>query len=231
MEAFRQGIRDGLPIGAGYFAVAFSLGIIANSAGMNALTGFISSFLTRASAGEYGVYTLIASGAAFLEIFALSCVANLRYLLMGAALTQKFDNNLPLWKRIVCSLCITDEIFGISIAYPGNINVKYPVAATLVAGFLWGLGTASGIFAGSVLPANIVTALSVALYGMFIAVIIPPSKRDKAVALSVFASFIISTIFTRWQFTAQISSGIRIVILTVAISAVAAIIKPVKDED
>ena len=231
MEAFRQGIRDGLPIGAGYFAVAFSLGIIANSAGMNALTGFISSFLTRASAGEYGVYTLIASGAAFIEIFALSCVANLRYLLMGAALTQKFDNNLPLWKRIVCSLCITDEIFGISIAYPGNINVKYPVAATLVAGLLWGLGTASGIFAGSVLPANIVTALSVALYGMFIAVIIPPSKRDKAVALSVFASFIISTIFTRWQFTAQISSGIRIVILTVAISAVAAIIKPVKDED
>ena len=231
MEAFRQGIRDGLPIGAGYFAVAFSLGIIANSAGMNALTGFISSFLTRASAGEYGVYTLIASGAAFLEIFALSCVANLRYLLMGAALTQKFDNNLPLWKRIVCSLCITDEIFGISIAYPGNINVKYPVAATLVAGFLWGLGTASGIFAGNVLPANMVTALSVALYGMFIAVIIPPSKRDKAVALSVFVSFIISTIFTRWQFTAQISSGTRIVILTIAISAAAAIIMPVKDED
>lgn len=231
MDAFRQGIRDGLPIGAGYFAVAFSLGIIANSAGMSPITGFISSFLTRASAGEYGVYSLIASGAAFMEIFALSCAANLRYLLMGAALTQKFDNNLPLWKRIICSLCITDEIFGISIAYPGNINVKYPVAATLVAGFLWGLGTASGIFAGNVLPANMVTALSVALYGMFIAVIIPPSKRDKAVALSVFASFIISTIFTRWQFTAQISSGTRIVILTIAISAAAAIIMPVKDED
>ena len=105
------------------------------------------------------------------------------------------------------------------------------MAATLVAGFLWGLGTASGIFAGNVLPANMVTALSVALYGMFIAVIIPPSKRDKAVALSVFASFIISTIFAKWQFTAQISSGTRIVILTIAISAAAAIIMPVKDED
>lgn len=221
---------DGVPIGVGYYAVAFSLGIIASNAGLNAATGFISSLFTRASAGEYGVYSLVAAGTTFMEVVAVCCIANLRYLLMGAALSQKFAPDTPLWRRIVCSCCITDEIFGISIAYPGHLPMAYPLGATLTAATMWACGTASGIIAGNVLPDLVVSALGVALYGMFLAIIIPPCRKDRSLALIVLSSFIISSLFSRLPFLSGISSGVRIVILTVIIAAVAAIIKPVDDE-
>lgn len=221
---------DGVPIGVGYYAVAFSLGIIASNAGLNAATGFISSLFTRASAGEYGVYSLVAAGTTFMEVVAVCCIANLRYLLMGAALSQKFAPDTPLWRRIVCSCCITDEIFGISIAYPGHLPMAYPLGATLTAATMWACGTASGIIAGNVLPDLVVSALGVALYGMFLAIIIPPCRKDRSLALIVLSSFIISSLFSRLPFLSGISSGVRIVILTVIIAAAAAIIKPVDDE-
>jgi len=231
MKPFIKGLRDGLPIGAGYFAVAFSLGIIAKNAGLSAPMGFISSFLTRASAGEYGAYTLIAAGATFIELFAVCVIANLRYLLMGAALTQKFDSGMPLWKRIVTACCITDEIFGISIAYPGKLPMSYPVGATLSAATLWACGTACGIIAGNILPVNIVEALSVALYGMFIAIIVPPGKHDRAVGIAVLASFAISWLCSVLPGISGIGSGVKIFILTVLVASAAAIIKPIPDDD
>ena len=221
---------DGLPIGIGYYAVAFSLGIIASNAGLKPATGFVSSLFTRASAGEYGVYSLIAAGTTFIEVIAVCCIANLRYLLMGAALTQKFAPEMPLWKRIVCSCCITDEVFGISIAYPGHLPMAYPLGATLTAATMWAAGTASGIIAGNVLPELVVSALGVALYGMFLAIIIPPCRKDRSLALVVLSSFVISSLFARLPFLSGISSGVRIVILTIIIAAAAAIIKPVDDE-
>lgn len=227
---FKKGVFDGIPIGIGYFAVAFSLGIVARNAGLGPSTGFLSSLFTRASAGEYGVYSLIAAGTTFAEVIAVCCIANLRYLLMGAALSQKFSPEMPLWKRIICSCCITDEIFGISIAYPGNLPVKYPLGATLVAGTMWASGTACGIIAGNILPPSIVTALGVALYGMFIAIIIPPCRKDRALAVIVLSSFVISTLFAKLPFCAGMSSGVRIVVLTILIAAAAAILKPVRDE-
>ena len=119
-------MRDGFPIGMGYFAVSFSLGIIAAKAGLTAWMGFVGSFLTRASAGEYGVYSLIAIGASYVEVVAMCLVTNLRYLLMSTALTQKFASNVSLLKRILVACCVTDEIFGISIAYPGNLPPARP---------------------------------------------------------------------------------------------------------
>lgn len=229
--AFRKGLLDGLPIGVGYYAVAFSLGIIASNAGIGPGTGFMSSLLTRASAGEYGVYSLIAAGTTMLEVIAVCCIANLRYLLMGAALSQKFAPDMPMWKRIVCSCCITDEIFGISIAYPGHLPMSYPLGATMVAATLWAAGTASGIIAGNILPPAIVSALGVALYGMFLAIIIPPCRKDGALGIIVLSSFIISTLCSKLPFCSGLSAGIRIVILTIVIAAAAAIIKPVGDEE
>ena len=228
---FRKGILDGMPIGLGYYAVAFSLGIVARNAGLGPGAGFLSSFLTRASAGEYGVYSIIAAGTTFLEVIAVCCIANMRYLLMGAALSQKFSSDMPLWKRIVCSCCITDEIFGISIAYPGSLPVSYPLGATLVAATMWAAGTASGIIAGNILPDIVVAALGVALYGMFIAIIIPPCRKDRALGLIVLASFIISTLCSKMSFTSGMSAGVRIVILTIVIAAAAALLKPVSDEE
>ena len=228
VSEFKKGMLDGLPIGLGYFAVAFSLGIVARSAGLTPALGFLSSLFTRASAGEYGGYSLMAAGASMVELMAVCSIANLRYLLMGAALSQKFAPDLPLWKRIVCSCCITDEIFGISISHPGNLPVRYPLGATATAGVMWATGTALGIIAGNILPELVVTALGVALYGMFIAIIIPPCRRDKALAVAVLASFIIGTLCSR--LCASISPGVRIFILTIIISAAAAIIKPVEDD-
>ena len=120
--AFRKGLRDGFPIAMGYFAVAFSLGFMAKKCGLTPLQGFIGSFFTRASAGEYGVYTLVMQNAGYISVFAMSLVTNLRYLLMSTALTQKFSPETSLLKRILTGCCVTDEIFGISIAYKGYLN-------------------------------------------------------------------------------------------------------------
>lgn len=228
---FICGMRDGFPIGLGYYAVAFSIGIVASKAGLTWWMGAISSFFTRASAGEYGVYSLIAVNAALAEIVGLSLVANMRYLLMTAALTQKFAPGLSLLKRMMVSLCVTDEIFGISIAYPGFLAPSYTFGAMIVSTLMWSAGCASGIVAGDVLPFNIVSALSVALYGMFIAIIIPPSRKDRSILAVVVCSFLMSAFCAFVPLLSEVNSGTKTIVLTVLISALAAIVRPVKMED
>ncbi len=226
-----RGMIDGIPIGMGYFAVSFSLGIIAGRAGIGAIAGFIGSWLTRASAGEYGVYSLVAVGAAYMEVVGITLIANLRYMLMSTALTQKFAEGTSLFKRIIAACCITDEVFGISIAYPGSLPVSYPIGATLVSATAWASGTAIGIMAAgaSFIPQNIIASLSVALYGMFIAIIIPPAKADRAVLWAVTASFLLSGAFAFAPYISEWSSGTRTIVLTILISAVAAALKPIND--
>lgn len=224
-------MRDGVPIGLGYYAVAFSIGIVASKAGLTWWMGAISSFLTRASAGEYGVYSLVAVNAALMEVIGLSLVANMRYLLMTAALTQKFRPGTSLLKRIMVALCVTDEVFGISIAYPGYLAPSYTFGAMLVSTTMWSAGCASGIVAGDVLPTNIVSALSVALYGMFIAIIMPPAKKDKAVLAAVACSFVLSGLCTVMPVLKEMNSGTKTIVLTILISAVAAMVRPIKTEE
>lgn len=230
-KPFIYGMRDGVPIGLGYYAVAFSIGIVASKAGLTWWMGAISSFLTRASAGEYGVYSLVAVNAALMEVIGLSLVANMRYLLMTAALTQKFRPGTSLLKRIMVALCVTDEVFGISIAYPGYLAPSYTFGAMLVSTTMWSAGCASGIVAGDVLPTNIVSALSVALYGMFIAIIMPPAKKDKAVLAAVVCSFVLSGLCTIMPVLKEMNSGTKTIVLTILISAVAAMIRPIKTEE
>ena len=193
--------------------------------------GALSSWLTRASAGEYGVYTLAAVGATYAEVIGLSLVANMRYLLMSTALTQKFRPGTPLWNRLLVAFCVTDEVFGISIAYPGDLEPSYTWGAMLMSTTLWSAGTASGIIAGDVLPTNIVAALSVALYGMFLAIIMPPARRDRAVLWAVVASFALSGLCTILPWLSAMSSGTRTIVLTIVISAIAAWLKPVRETD
>ena len=221
------GLRDGLPIGAGYFAVAFSIGIVASQAGLSVAQGFLSSLLTRASAGEYGSYALMAAGAGLLDVAALCIIANLRYLLMGTVLLQKLPPDTPMYKRLIAALCITDEVFAISIAYDrGPLKVSYTAAAMTISALMWASGTACGIYAGNILPEPVVEALGVALYGMFIAIMTAPAKKDRAVLIAVLAAFGLSCL-TR---SAGISEGLRIVLLSTVISAAAALLKPVEDE-
>ena len=157
-----RGLRDGFPIGLGYFAVAFSLGITARSAGVSPLQGWIASILNHASAGEYALYSLIAANAAFWEVAAVIFVTNMRYLLMSASLSQKMPEEAGALKRLAAGFCITDEIFGLGIAWPGALNCLYLGTAFILADVMWATGTLCGILAGNVLPAEIVTALSAA---------------------------------------------------------------------
>lgn len=226
-----HGLRDGFPIAMGYLAVAFSLGIIAAKAGLTASQGFLTSFFTRASAGEYGTYTLVAVQAAYAEVIAMCLVVNLRYMLMSAALSQKIAPGTPWIKRILMSCCVTDEVFGISIAHPGYTPPAYMYSAALISTLFWATGCAIGITAGSLLPQHIVTALSMSLYGMFIAVFIPPARRDRNVLFAVIASFVLSGLCAVAPVVSQWSSGMRTVVLTILISAVAAWLKPIRTDD
>lgn len=226
-----SGIRDGIPIAMGYFAVAFSLGIIAKKAGLTAVLGFVSSFFTRASAGEYGVYTLVAINAAYVEIVAMSLVANLRYMLMSAALSQKIAPGTPWYHRVLMACCVTDEVFGISVNHEGYTPPAYTYSAALVSTLCWASGCAAGVVAGGLLPSAIVSALSVALYGMFIAIIMPPSRSDRNVLYAVVASFVLSGLCAMAPIVGGWSPGTRTILLTVLISLVAAWLKPIKETD
>lgn len=229
-SAFRAGLRDGVPIGLGYLAVSFSLGIAARKAGITALQGFVMSALGMASAGEYAAVTVIAAGAPYLEMAAATLVANARYLLMSFALSQRMSPDLSLGHRLLVGWSVTDELFGISVARPKPLDVRYCYGAYLVAIPCWAAGTAAGVLAGSILPARLVSALSVALFGMFLAIIVPPAKKDKVVLGTVLAGFALSALCARVPVTARLSEGTRTILLTVAISAAAAALFPREEE-
>ena len=220
-----------MPIGLGYFAVAFSLGIVARNAGLTPIQGFIASFFCVASAGEYALFTSIQTAASILEIALITLVVNARYLLMSTALTQRFDQKTPLIHRFLIGFGVTDEIFGITIARPGFINPVYNYGALLVAIPLWSIGTSFGIIAGNFLPARVVSALSVALYGMFLAIIVPPAKKNIVIMISVLVSFVASYACSVLPYIKELSGGTRTIILTVVISSIVALIKPIPDTE
>ena len=229
-KAFRLGIRDGMPIALGYFAVAFTLGIAAKNAGFSALQAMVESLTNNASAGEYAVFSLAAAGASYWEVAVMTLVANARYLLMSCSLSQKLAPETPLHHRMLIAYDVTDEIFGISIAVPGRLNPWDTFGAIGAAIPGWGLGTFLGVAVGNVLPLRLVSALSVGLYGMFLAIIVPPSKKNKVVLSLVLISFAASFIANRWTLLSGISSGVKTILLTVVIALAAAILFPVKDE-
>lgn len=229
-NAFKNGIRDGIPIALGYFAVAFSLGIVARKAGLNPFQGFLSSILNHASAGEYAEFTVIMANAPYFEMAFVILVTNIRYLLMSCALSQRFSPDTSLLHRLIVGFGITDEIFGISIARPGDLNPWHNYGAMAIALPCWAAGTAMGIVAGNILPTAAVSALSVALYGMFLAVIIPASRTDRIVGGVVITSFLVSFIVSKIPSLANLSDSLKISLLTILISGIAAFFFPVKDD-
>lgn len=230
-KVFCEGMRDGFPIALGYFAVSFSLGIAARNAGLTPMQGFWASLLNNASAGEYAAFTLIAAKATYWEVAVITLIANARYLLMSCALAQRFAPDTPFFHRLLIGYDVTDELFGITIARPGCLNPYYTYGAILLAAPAWAIGTALGIMAGNLLPLRVVSALSVALYGMFLAIIIPPARKSRIVAGLVLISFVLSFACEHLPGVSALSGGTRTIILTVPISAAAAVLFPVKREE
>ena len=230
IKAYREGMRDGVPIGLGYFAVAFSLGIAARSAGMSALQGLVASLLCNASAGEFALFTVIGAGGTYLEVALVTLIANARYLLMSFALSQRISPGMPDYHRFLFGGLVTDEFFGINIARPGYLEPVYYYGAITVATPLWAIGTALGILMGNLLPGRVVSALSVALYGMFLAIIIPPARENRVVAACVVCSFLLSGLFSVLPVLSAISAGTRTILLTLLIAGGAALLFPVREE-
>ena len=227
---FFKGMRDGIPIMLGYFAVSIALGISARNAGMTAPQATIASALIMASAGQYIGFTLIAAGASYLEVVVMEAIANARYLLMSCALSQKVDSRLPLRHRLLMGLWSTDEIFGVSVSVEGRLNPYYNYGMAVVATPGWALGTLTGVVLGNVLPVRVVSALSVGLFGMFMSIFVPPARKNRIIAALVVVSFAASYAFNAIPAFNGISSGMKIILLTVVISLGAALLFPVEKE-
>lgn len=222
--------ETGSPLPWGILPSQFSLGHCGTQCGADPGAGFLASILNNASAGEYAAFTLIAAGATYWEVAVITLIANARYLLMSCALAQRFSPATPFFHRLLIGYDVTDELFGITIARPGYLNPYYTYGAILLAAPAWAIGTALGIIAGNALPLRVVSALSVALYGMFLAIIIPPARKNRIVAALVVISFVLSFACEYLPGISALSGGTRTIILTVVISAAAAVLFPVKQE-
>ncbi len=229
--AAKRGFKDGIPIGLGYFAVSFSLGILAKRAGLTPFQGFLASLLNNASAGEYAGFTLIAASASYIEVAIMTFVANARYLLMSTALSQKISPDTSMKHRFLIAFDVTDELFAISINQEGYLNPFYAYGAYGIALTGWSVGTALGVMAGNLMPLRLVSAFSVALYGMFLACIIPAAKENRVVAVLIAICFIASYLASVIPAFSALSNGTRTIILTVVIAAAAALLFPRREDD
>ena len=230
LKEWKKGIKDGIPIALGYMAVSFTFGIIAKQSGLNPFEALFLSITNFTSAGQFAGLTLIATSAAFLEIALIQIIINSRYFLMSAALSQKIDQRTPLIHRLLMAAGISDEVFGLSMTVQGKLNPYYTYGIISMAMPGWALGTLLGVVSGNVLPPRMVSALSIALYGMLLAVIIPPAKGNKMLTVLIIISMVASLLFASLPILNTISSGVKIILLTIVIAGIAAILFPVKEE-
>lgn len=226
---FRKGLLHGIPIALGYLSVSFGFGIMAVQKGLSVLEAVMISVTNLTSAGQAaGVDIIDASGTVF-EMILTQLIINIRYSLMGISLSQKLDKSFTTPHRLAASFGITDEIFAVSSAQIHPVTPAYMYGLILISFLGWGTGTLLGAAAGEILPAMITEAMGIVLYGMFIAIIIPPSRKEKSILLVVAIAAVISILF-KYVFTA-ISGGFAVIISACAAAAVGALLFPVKEAD
>ena len=226
---FLKGMTHGIPIALGYISVSFGFGIAAVRAGLSvaAAVGISASNLT--SAGQAAGVEIIAAGGTLIELALSQLVINLRYSLMGLSLSQKLDDSFTVPHRLLASYGITDEIFAVAAAQPGKLKPSYMYGLILISALGWTGGTLLGAVAGQALPQMFTAAMGILLYGMFIAIIIPPSRKSRSVFGAVLIAALISLLF-KFVFT-KISVGFAIIISASVAAAVMALIAPVPDEE
>ncbi len=224
-----NGIKDGIPICLGYIAVSFTFGILARNSGLTVFQAVLISATNLTSAGQFAGLGIISASSGYFEMAVTQFIINLRYMLMSCSLSQKFDGKTKFFHRFLVAYGVTDEIFAVTVSRPGKLRPAYSYGMIAVSAFGWTLGTFLGIVSGSILPERVISALSVALYGMFIAIIIPPAKKDKIIRAVVIISMLASVAFGYIPVIKEISSGFKIIILTVIIAGLAAAFFPVND--
>jgi predicted branched-subunit amino acid permease len=227
---FLQGIKAGVPVCLGYFSVSFGFGAMAIAQGLKLWHAALISLTNLTSAGQFAGLTVIAAGATLLEMILTQLVINSRYALMSLALGQRLGPKVGTGKRLLAAFFNTDEVFALGMARE-NVTTSYFVGAGLISAVGWTGGTIMGAVAGSLLPETLRAALGVMLYGMFIAIVVPPARKEKEIFAAVLAALVCSCLFAWLPALQGVSDGIAIVICTVAAAAVCAWLFPIADEE
>ena len=229
-NSFIKGVVDGLPICFGYLSVAFAFGIFAVGKGFSIFEALFISMSNVTSAGQQAAIPIIASGGTFIELAVAQLVINLRYALMSVSLSQKLDSNVRLFDRFVISFVNTDEVFAVASSKDGTVGRNYLYGLILTPYLGWSLGTLLGAGAGNILPATVISALGIAIYGMFVAIVVPQAKKNKATAFCVLTAIALSCAFEYIPLLKTVPSGFAIIICAVVASAIFAILAPIGEE-
>lgn len=230
-NSFRDGIRDGIPICLGYLSVSFAFGIFAVGSGLSILEALLISMTNVTSAGQLAAVPIFAGGGTLIELAVSMFVINMRYALMSVSLSQKLGKSVRFADRFLIAFVNTDEVFAVASAKPGSVGRRYFFGLILTPWLGWATGTLLGAVAGNILPAIVISALGVAIYGMFIAIVIPPARKHAATALCILAAVAMSCAFYYIPALKQVPSGFVVIICAVAASAVFALLAPVKEEE
>ena len=229
-KEYSLGVRRGLPVGMGYFSVSFGFGALAASQGIRALDAALISVTNLTSAGQFAGLTLILASAGLWEMVLTQLVINSRYALMSLALSQRMGEKIGLLPRFFIAFINTDEIFALAMSRQEPLTTPYLLGLGALPIVGWTGGTLLGALAGSVLPTNIRTALGVMLYGMFIAIVVPPAKQERPVLIAALLALVCSSLFSWVPGLDRVSPGISIVVCTVAAASVCAMLFPVGED-
>ncbi|MBQ1260846.1 MAG: AzlC family ABC transporter permease [Clostridia bacterium] len=224
-----MGLRDGFPVGLGYIAVSFAFGIVAKTSGLTIYEAFLISLTNLTSAGQLAAVPIITAGGSLIELAMTQFVINSRYLLMSVSLSQKFDKNVRLRDRFLLAFANTDELFAVAIGKGQPLGRAYLYTLIIYPYIGWSLGTLLGAIAGSILPEVFLNALGIALYAMFVAILVPASKQSRGTGLCIAVSALASCAFYFLPKLKDIPSGFVIMILSLCISLLFALIAPIKE--
>ena len=230
LKEYTAGMKAGMPVCIGYFSVSFGFGAMAVAQGLSVWHAILISATNLTSAGQFAGLTVIAAGAALIEMILTQLVINSRYALMSLALGPRFGPSVGTGKRLAAAFFNTDEIFALGMAREGKLTAAYFLGAGTVAALGWTGGTAMGALAGSLLPLAVRASLGVMLYGMFIAIVVPQARQEKPILLSVVLALVFSCLFSWVPVLKEVSAGLAIVICTVAAAAICALVCPIEEE-
>lgn len=229
IKRFKEGLKSGLPIGIGYFSVSFTFGIIAIGYGLDWWQAVLVSMATVTSAGQFAGIQIMVNPGHYLEMLISQCTINVRYSFMGIALSQKVSSKFKGLYRILFGFMMTDEIFAVASS-KNEVTRSFFAGLCILPYIGWSVGTFLGALLGNVLPDRLMSALSVAIYGMFIAIIMPDFKKMKSIKVCVLLAIIISCIFSYCPLLRDISGGISISICAIIVAVVCAIMYPIEQD-
>lgn len=230
-NSFRMGLRDGMPVGIGYVAVSFAFGLLASANGITPIEALLISVLNLTSAGQIAALPIIGCSGSLVELALTQLVINSRYALMSVSLSQRLSKNVSMGDRFLIGFTNTDEIFAVAMGKECLLGRRYLRGLVIFPYIGWALGTLFGAIAGNILPPLLITALSVSMYAMFIAILVPAARTGLSSCLCILAAIAMSCLFRFVKPLSAVPSGFAIIIIAVVVSAVFALIFPVKDEE